>query len=243
LQASLQQRLSKGITFNVNYTFSKAIGNIFGVRTAYQGQQDRTISNTDMPHVFNAFFSYDLPFKEGGMFDPGNDVARAVLGGWTFSGITRFASGIPLGPFIGNCTLPQAGTCYADYNPNFSGSVRINGAWGNGNVLGPVAGATPFIDKAAFRDAPQFTYGNTPVLGAYGLRSQHLFNTDLGLARTFRVRENLKFVFGADAFNIFNYVRFAMAANYNNINNAAFGKVGSQNNLPRVFQFKFRIEY
>ena len=51
--------------------------------------------------------------------------------------------------------------------------------------------------------------------------------------------------FGADAFNIFNYVRFGMAANYNNITitNLAFGKVGSQNNLPRVFQFRFRVEY
>ena len=242
LQASLQQRLSRGLTFNVNYTFSKAIGNIFGIRSAYRGQWDRTLSNTDQPHVFNAFFSYDLPFKEGGMFDPGNKAARAVLGGWTFSGITRFASGIPLGPFIGTCTLPQAGTCYANYNPAFTGSARINGAWGNGQVLGPVANATPFIDKTAFVNAPAFTYGNTPVLGAYGLRSQHLLNTDLGLARTFWVREDLKFVLGVDAFNIFNYVRFGMAANYNNITNAAFGKVGSQNNLPRVFQFRFRIE-
>jgi hypothetical protein len=243
LQASLQQRLSNGLTFNVNYTFSKAIGNIFGIRSAYLGQLDKTISNTDMPHVFNAFFSYDLPFGKGHMFDPGNGVARALLGGWTFSGITRFASGIPLGPFIGTCTLPQAGTCYTNYNPAFSGSVRINGDWGDGQVLGPVANTTPFIDKNAFVNAPAFTYGNTPVLGAYGLRSQHLLNTDLGIARSFQIREDLKFVFGADAFNIFNYVRFGMAANYNNITNAAFGKVGSQNNLPRVFQFKFRLEY
>ena len=81
------------------------------------------------------------------------------------------------------------------------------------------------------------------MLGAYGLRSQHLLNSDLSLSRNFQIRENLRFVFGVDSFNIFNYVRFAMAANYNNINNAAFGKVGSQNNLPRVFQFKFRVEY
>ena len=38
-------------------------------------------------------------------------------------------------------------------------------------------------------------------------------------------------MFGVDGFNVFNYVRFGMAANYNNITNAAFGKVGSQNNL------------
>ena len=244
LQTSLQQRLSDGLTYNVNYTFSKSIGNIFGIRSAYRGEWDRTISNTDMPHVFNAFFSYALPFKQGEKFDPGNDVARALLGGWTVSGIQRFASGIPLGPFIGTCTLPQAGTCYADYNPNFTGPVRINGDWGDGNVLGPAANTTAFIDRNAFLNPAGFTYGNTPVLGAYGLRAQHLLNTDLGLARTFVFRENIRFGFGVDAFNIFNYVRFGMGANYNNVTNAAaFGKVGSQNNLPRVFQFKFRVDY
>ena len=241
LQASLQQRLSRGLTFNVNYTFSKAIGNIFGIRSAYMGQWDRSISNTDMPHVFNAFFNYDLPFGKGKMFDSGNSVVRALISGWQSSGITRFASGTPLGPFVGTCTLPQAGTCYANFNPAFSGSVRINGDWGNGDVKAAVANATPFIDKNAFVNAAAFTYGNTPVLGAYGLRNPHLLNTDLSISRNFQVTEAVKFVFGADAFNIFNYVRFGGINT--NITNAAFGKVTTQTNLPRVFQFKFRIIY
>jgi hypothetical protein len=95
---------------------------------------DKTISNTDMPSVFNAFFSYDLPFGKGRTYSTENKAVRSLISGWQVSGITRFASGIPLGPFIGNCTLPQAGTCYANYNPAFSGSARINGAWGNGDV-------------------------------------------------------------------------------------------------------------
>ena len=241
MQASLQQRLSNGLTFNINYTFSKSIGNIFGIRSAYLGNLDRSIANTDMPHVFNAFFNYDLPFGKGKMFDSGNKAVQAVISGWQFSGITRYASGTPLGPFVGNCTLPQAGTCYANYNPAFSGPVRINGDWGNGDVKAAVANATAFIDKNAFVNAAAFTYGNTPVLGAYGLRNPHLLNTDLSISRNFAVTENVKFVFGADSFNIFNYVRFGGINT--NITNAAFGKVTTQTNLPRVFQFKFRILY
>jgi hypothetical protein len=63
----LQQRLSKGLTYNINYTYSKALGNIFGIRSAYLGHLDidKSISNTDMRHVFNASFSYDLPFGKG----------------------------------------------------------------------------------------------------------------------------------------------------------------------------------
>jgi hypothetical protein len=195
-----------------------------------------------MPHVFNAFFNYDLPFGTGRKFDAGNKLAQAVISGWQFSGITRFASGTPLGPFLGApCQLPQAGTCYANYNPAFTGSARINGDWGNGDVKAPVALATPFIDKTAFTSAAPFTYGNTPVFGAYGLRNQHLLNTDLSLSRNFQVTEGVRFVFGVDSFNIFNYVRFG-GINLN-ITNAGFGKVTNQTNLPRVFQFKFRILY
>ncbi len=240
VQLSFQQRLTHGLTFNVNYAFSKAIGNIFGIRSAYKGNLDKTIANTDMPHVFNAFFAYDLPFGKGKAFDSDSRIVRSLISGWTFSGISRFASGTPLGPFVGTCTLPQAGTCYADYNPAFSGPVRINGGWGNGDVKAAVASATPFIDKSAFVTAAAFTYGNTPVLLAYGLRNPHLLNTDLSISRNFQVMESVKFVFGADVSNVFNYVRFGGINT--TITNAGFGKVTTQTNLPRVVQFKFRIE-
>src|SRR4029079_9862664 len=234
-----QQRLSEGLTFNVNYTFSKSLGNIFGIRSAYLGNLDRSIANTDMPHVFNAFFNYELPFGKGKRWDSDNKVVQALVSGWQFSGIQRYADGTPLCQSFGNCTLPQAGTCYANYKPAFSGPVRINGDWGNGDVKAAVSNATPFIDRNAFVNAAAFTYGNTPVLGAYGLRNPPLLNTDLSISRDFQVTEQLKVVFGVDGFNVWNYVRFGGINT--NITNAAFGKVTTQTNLPRVFQFKFRI--
>ncbi len=238
LQASLQQRLSAGLTYNVNYTFSKALGTINGGRSAYL--QEKALSLTDLPHVFNAFFSYQLPFGKGRMFNPENKIARSLVSGWQISGITRIASGTPLGPFTATCLVPQAGTCWASYNPNFTGQVRINGDWGHGNVK-PGAPLTPFIDKNAFVSPASFTYGNTPATGAYGLRNPHLFNQDLSLSRNFQVRENLRVAFGADTFNVFNNVRFGSINT--NITNANFGTVGAQVNTPRVIQFKLRIEY
>src|SRR6266508_6465258 len=87
LQASLQQRLSAGLTYNVNYTFSKALGTINGGRSAYL--QEKALSLTDLPHVFNAFFSYQLPFGKGRMFNTENKIARSLVSGWQISGITR----------------------------------------------------------------------------------------------------------------------------------------------------------
>jgi len=148
LQTSFQQRLWKGLIFNANYTFSKALGTINGARTAYL--QERTLSTTDQPHVFNAFYSYELPFGKNRMFDTGNKVVNAIVGGWTLSGLTRYATGTPLS-VTATCTLPFAvTTCYARINPNFTGPIRINGAYGSGNVMGPAANQTKYIDPAAF---------------------------------------------------------------------------------------------
>ena len=137
--------------------------------------------------------------------------------------------------------MPQAGTCWASYNPAFSGPVRINGDWGDGNVLGAVANATPYIDSRAFVSPASFTYGNTPATGAHGLRNPNFFNQDLSLTRNFHIYESLALVFGVDSFNVFNSVRFGGINT--NITNASFGKVSAQTNLPRVFQFKLRLEF
>ena len=234
MQVSIQQRLSRGLTFNVNYTFSKSLGTINGFRSAYIGEKN--LSTTDIPHVWNAFYSYDLPFGKGRRFDTSNDVLRAVISGWQISGITRYASGTPLGPFTATCNVPQAGTCWASYNPSFSGPVQINGGWGHGDV-----NTTSYIDKNAFISPPSFTYGNTPATGAYGLRNPHFANQDLSISRNFTIREGWRLQFGADTFNLLNSVRFGGIST--NITAANFGRVSSQTNLPRVVQFKLRLQY
>jgi hypothetical protein len=195
LQLSVQQRLSQGLTFNVNYTFSKALGTINGNRSAYI--QEKSLSTTDQPHLLNAFYTYELPFGKGRRFNPDNSFVRAVVSGWQITGITRYASGTPLGPFTANCNVPQAGTCWASFNPAFTGDVKLKGD----------GGVAPFINVAAFVSPAAFTYGATPATGAYGLRNPHFVNQDLSLTRNFQIRENLRFVFGADSFNLFNNVR------------------------------------
>jgi hypothetical protein len=229
LQLSVQQRLSGGLTFNLNYTYSKALGTINGNRSAYI--QEKSLSTTDQPHLLNAFYTYELPFGKGRRLNPGANAVRAVVSGWQLTGITRFASGAPLGPFTANCNVPQAGTCWASFNPAFSGSAKLEGD----------GGVSPFINAAAFISPASFTYGNTPATGAYGLRNPHFVNQDLTLTRNFHIRESLRFVFGADSFNLFNNVR--LGSINTNITNSNFGKAAAQVNLPRVFQFKLRFEF
>jgi carboxypeptidase family protein/TonB-dependent receptor-like protein len=240
LQVTLQQRLSRGLTFNVNYTFSKALGNINGGRSAYFWERETTLSTTDQPHIFNAFFAYELPFGKGRMFNPGNKAVRWLVSNWQLSGITRMASGTPVGVIAATCNVFGAGTCWADINPNFKGSVRINGAWGSGDILAG-ANAPAFIDKNAFQNPAPLSHGNAPPTGAFGLRVPPLFNQDASITRNFQVIENLRVGMGIDAFNVFNNVRFGGINT--NITSTAFGKVTTQANTPRVVQLKLRVEF
>ena len=73
--------------------------------------------------------------------------------------------------------------------PSFTGPVRINGDYGDGDVLG----ATPptYIDHDAFVSPAAFTYGNTPRTLALDLRNPASFNQDLSIQRDFRLHAEL----------------------------------------------------
>jgi hypothetical protein len=232
-----KRRAADGLTVNVNYTFSRTEDNL-SARTGYNFEQDWAIGVNDQPHVFNAIVVYDLPFGAPGKSGNGSRLVRAIVGGWQLSGITQFRSGRPLGSIGAACNLPSAGNCFADFNPDFSGPVRINGNFGEGDVRGP--SPPSYIDRAAFVSPAPFTYGNTPRTLAHGLRNPNYFNQDLSVRRDFRVRR-VKLVAGIEVFNLFNNVVFGGINT--NITSAAFGRVSSQANTPRVAQLKARVEF
>jgi Carboxypeptidase regulatory-like domain/TonB dependent receptor len=242
LQLTLEHRRSHGLTLNVNYTFSRTEDNLFA-RTGYDFDQDWAVGVNDQPHVFNAIAVYDVPFGAEGQAGSGNAFVRALVRGWQVSSITQFRSGRPLGSIVGACNLPSAGNaptpCYADFNPAFTGSARINGDYGSGDVLGP--DPPSYIDRNAFASAPPFSYGNTPRTMAFDLRNPNSFNQDLGVQRDFAIGGSAKVRIGAEMFNVFNTVVFGGINT--NITNASFGRVSSQTNSPRVVQLKVRFEF
>ena len=201
----------------------KAFGDDAGARSAYNWRTEKA-QQVDPSHVINALFVYSLPFKS------------KLLAHWQLSGITTFRSGQLFGTIAANCLLPNAGGCYADYNPGFNSPVRINGDYGSGDVRG-----TSYVDRAAFAIPAAFNYGNTPRTGAFGLRGPSNSNQSLSLKREFVLHEGIKFSLQADAFDVFNWVRFA-APNLN-ITNANFGRITGVANSPRAVQFNGRISF
>jgi len=100
----------------------------------------------------NVLLVYALPFGKGQHLLAGNKVVEAFVSHWQISSITTYRSGALFGTIAASYNTPSAGSCYADYNPNLSGPVRINGAYGSGDVRSAV-----YLDINAFRNPAALT--------------------------------------------------------------------------------------
>jgi Carboxypeptidase regulatory-like domain len=243
------QRMAHGLTFNVNFTYAKAFDdtasnmvtgqNPSSLQTAYNWKIEKALTQIP-PRTLNVILTYQLPLGKGRAFMNNGGLISKIVGGWQVSGIGTYRSGIPIGTIMtSSCLVPNAGGCYANYNPNFNGPVRINGGWGSGNLLG--ANTATFLDSTAFASPPSYTYGNTPRVGAYGITNPSNYGVDVNLRREFSFREHLKFALQGDAFNVFNLVTWTPPAT--NISSSSFGKITSQANQPRVLQIGARITF
>jgi hypothetical protein len=130
-------------------------------------------------------------------------------------------------------------TCIASYNPSFSGPARINGSYGDGNIIG--SGVVSYINKAAFVDPVPYTFGNLPRSAPFGLYGPYLLNEDISARREIRIHEKILFAFEVNIFNVTNSVHFGAPGA--NIDSANFGQVSTQANLPRKVQLNARITF
>jgi len=239
LQISLNHRFSKGLTFMVNYTFSKEIDDLAGVRNPDSDRLERSVGTIDHPNVAAATFLYQLPFGAGHNWTSSNKVLQSMMSNWQVSGVYTYTTGAPL-TITGTCNgggIIDA-SCYPNYNPSFSGSVWQNGGIGSG---GANVGTTAYLNKAAFVDPANYTYGSIPRTAPLRLFAPHNMDVDISVRREFHVRESIRLAFQADAFNINNAVHFAAPGT--GIDSASFGIFSSAANQPRKLQFSARVSF
>src|SRR5258708_1994228 len=101
--ATLRNRGWHGLTFDMNYTFSKSLDQEGRIQTFTNGyfnsfnpQASYGPSYFDRTHIYNALFSYDLPFGRGHRLNFGPGAVNYVIGGWHLAGIFRASSGVPV---------------------------------------------------------------------------------------------------------------------------------------------------
>ena len=91
LQATVRHRLSGGLTVTANYTFSKALSDLYGGSNTLTNYYT-TIRNfglnkgpipQDVRQVFQSYFTYNLPVGKGRAFNISNGLLNRALGGWS----------------------------------------------------------------------------------------------------------------------------------------------------------------
>ena len=96
LQLTLRKRMSNGLQFTLNYTYSKEIDDQGTYRNGYLSTQvERSLGTGDTPQLLSITSVYNLPFGANNQFGSGNEIARAIVGGWSLSGIYTYSSGNP----------------------------------------------------------------------------------------------------------------------------------------------------
>ena len=111
LQLGLEKRFSNGLQFLVTYVWSKSIdddsnpGNAGGTGLGFAPapvdpnnlKLARSVSQYNIPQVFQFSYDYHLPFGRGQHFGAKmNRVLDAIVGGWQTTGIWRFDDGQPM---------------------------------------------------------------------------------------------------------------------------------------------------
>jgi hypothetical protein len=245
LQISANQRLSHGLSYMVNYTYSKELDDLIASpRDPNADFLEYAPGTIDHPHVATATWLYQLPFGAGRDFNSGNKALSSIISHWQVAGIFTFASGAPMTITSGNCTSTSGvinATCYPNYNTSYTGSVWTNGSEAIGKGPANVS-TTPYLNKTAFTDPAAYTWGDVARSAPDHLFAPHNADMDLSVRREFKIREQVRLALQADAFNVNNAVHFSAPGTLN-MDSASFGLITSVANLPRKLQFSGRITF
>ena len=268
-QFTLAQRPWKGLSYTLNWTFSRNLGDDGTFRSGFDipaaaisngrnwkaDRIERSLTTINSPQNVALYGYWNLPFGKGKYLSDSR-IGRALLGGFQFSEIFTYNSGTPLA-VTWACTPtgalgvnPGNGQCMPDLNPNYNPkSARINGSFGSG-LNGGNLSAVKYVDTNAFMTPPKlnsagsgvYQIGGAPRTAPFNLRNPSGYNLDASLKRSFPlVGERTKLTLQADAFNVLNNTVFgALGASWPS---TSFGAVSRVANISRRFQFSGHITF
>ena len=205
LQVDASRRLTQGLEFRANYTWSKNLdmnSALTGAQANNQAQMilDRNDLLRDWgPSALNVTsqasisWIYSLPFGRDRRWSAGlSRIQDALIGGWQLDGIATLLSGFPFTPQIGSNRSGDGDTRNPDrpsLNPAFSGPVVV----GNPNQ---------WFNPSAFVLPAPGTYGD---LGRGTYTGPGLAVLDLSLVKDIAATERMNLQLRSEFFNIFNH--------------------------------------
>jgi hypothetical protein len=230
LQTTLRKQMSRGLAFQVSYTFSKSMNNTSWLNDQTNGRLNWARASFDRRHrlVFN--YTYQLPALRSSGF------TGALLSGWSVAGVTSMQGGSPLtltdrraGTVYGRAATSTVTLCpgasYADLATTGNGSARVE-RW---------------INEAAICSAPRI--GTDGVATGYGTAGQNIMtgpgqnDWDISFGKATRVgglNEDAELQLRIEFYNAFNHPQFANPGT--TFGTASFGVITETSVAPRLIQ-------
>jgi hypothetical protein len=245
LQIRFQKRPSHYISFEGNYTFSKATDDSSAGRNAWIGnlaldnpqeldnlKAEHGISSNDATHRLTTAFIIDLPVGHGRWI--GGDfhgVLDGIVGGWSLNSFLTIQSGQPL-------AIAMADNRLADGNqrPNVVCSDLRTGL----SYQEAARTGQPYLNQDCFADPGDNIPGDAPRHFS-NLRGDGILNLDFSLSKEFAIKESMLLQVRAEVFNAANHQRFAFPDVGSG--DGSFGSVFSTTNNYRRMQFGARFQF
>ncbi len=271
LQATLERRMSAGLSVQGSFTWSKTLtdadsilpginGGISQIQNPADLNSEKALSSQDVPYTFTMSFIYQLPFGSGKRFLT-HGIGGAVLGGWQIGAVLRYQTGVP--------------TSFGCSNgiPDWQNCIRFNRVAGVSPLSPQVLNGTfdPFVDRyfsppcqyngqagCGFADpntelvaagstvTVQQARGGAYYLGNYprnngDARAPNYDNEDISIIRNFHIVERLSIQAKAELLNAFNRHIFSVPDAAPYDSN--FGLVNGTIDQQRIVQFTLRLNF
>jgi len=265
LQIDLKQRYGYGLSLGANYTLSHALSDILNETDQTAGYTWFTLRNArlnygpspfDRRHIFNAYWTYDLPFGKGRRFLSNNALLDRLVGGWTLGGRETIASGNPLILNGGRNTvnnLTQAGVVFGNgFTPEQLQKAlsTVSGGFSSTALISNVANIAT-ITKTATASTSQVNsalYAPASTPGQYGafvfLRNNNLYLLDMSINKEVRFTERWRMTFRLVALNFLNHPFFDIGNP--SPTSTTFGQITAPTNVnpgTRTMQFRVSLDW
>ncbi|HEY2467934.1 MAG TPA: TonB-dependent receptor [Terracidiphilus sp.] len=254
-QLTLRHPAQHGLTLDFSYTFSKSIDmgsdaersgtSYSGIQNSWNPSLSHGLSDFDTTHLITTDWSYEMPFGHGKtLLANSGKLGNAIWGGWLWSGLGRWTSGLPFSVIEPGWTTDWENQAFAVNTAPVEVHKHIK------NGLPQVFADDSAISEGVVKGSPM----RLPYPGEAGMRNKFrgdgVFDIDSSLAKSWDLGERARMKFAWEVFNVTNSVRFDdNTTNSNILNNElsfpGFGYYATVmgKNSFRHMQFGLRVDF
>lgn len=238
-QATIEHRLSHGLSFLMGYTRSKSMDNIGELGTSASIQDNGclkcewSIADLDQPNVIRVSALYQVPFGPR-MHWLNHGALAHIVGGWELGATYQYNTGQPLA--LTSPIQPASLSTTSVMRPTLVPGQSITQT-----VVNPKTGEVSSFNPAAFTETGTYAFGNAPRYLS-NVRYPSLSDVDTLLQRKIYIKERMFLTLRFEALNAFNHVVFG--APDVGVTDTNFGyNPHVQLNNPRIAQVSGRFTF